>query len=173
MESKSEISIGGTGIFLPINSDDNAMTIITPLKVSIPVLSILNEPKSYKMKDAYLLELNKEVWENIWKEHMQFRDTTLKQITSESSKFSGVVYEHDHIHVSYYINSIHLNFKLIKLERRFRKYTNSINLNFKLIELEKKFENWSLKILITVRIKPSHINICTNDIFKIFSGKIR
>ncbi len=143
MESKSETYIDCDGILLPLNlinicNDDNAMTISTPLKVSIPVLSILNEPKSYKMKDAFLLELDEEDWKNIWEEHIQFRDTTLEQINSESSKFYGVVYEHDHIHVSSYINSIHLNFKLIKLERRLRKHTDSINLNFKIIELEKK-----------------------------------
>ncbi len=129
MESKGEISIGCDGTFPPLSyaegniySNCDGITIITPLKVSIPVLSISGEPKSYKMEDISLLELDEEVWEDIWKEHMQFRDATLKQINSESSKFAyDIIYEHDHIHVSYYINSIHLNFKLIKLERRFRK----------------------------------------------------
>ncbi len=86
---------------------------------STSILSIPNEPKSYKMEDTFLLELNEEDWKNIWKEHIQFRDTQLKKMNFDNYK--GRLYGSEPAHTSHYIDSIHLNFKLIKLERRLQK----------------------------------------------------
>nr|QBK92585.1 MAG: uncharacterized protein LCPAC401_02230 [Pithovirus LCPAC401] len=86
---------------------------------STSILSIPNEPTSYKMEDASLLELNEENWKNIWEEHIQYRDTFLKKMNFDSYKgrLNGV----ESAHSAHYINSIHLNFKLVKLERILQK----------------------------------------------------
>ena len=86
---------------------------------STSILSIPDEPKSYKMEDISLLELNEEDWKSIWEEHIQFRDAHLKKLNFDGYKhrLNGL----ESAHSIHYIDSIHHNFKLIKLERRLQK----------------------------------------------------
>ena len=88
------------------------------------------EPKTYKMTYLSLLEMSEEKWGNIWKEHVKFRDMTLKKIQ----------FEYDEHHFEYtnqsvrcnlratedYIEHMNSKLRLIMLERRLQKMENKL-----------------------------------------------
>ena len=81
-----------------------------------------DEPKSYKMTEASLLEMNEEDWKNIWEEHKNFHDMTLKKACFNSSfKYRAITES--------YIEQMHLKLKSIMLERRMKRLEKMLNLN--------------------------------------------
>ena len=84
-------------------------------------MSIGDEPKSYKLSDSALLETNERNWNNIWKEHVEFYDMTLRDIQSENT----LTWRSDNTkEIESYIEHMHSKLRSIMLERRIQKLEN-------------------------------------------------